>query len=322
MIFTPEIINLVKASEFVRRVKEEGRVVLDNTEFSNWNSCFVKGLWNGACRKVSATGQTPLLFGQAVHTGLEALMRGASLSDALEAARADAIESRLDSYIDPKRNTQNLELLLTSYVQHTNIINGEKIIPFEVEGTPLVEMPFSVPLGEVIHDDKKIQVIWSGKIDVIGTTRELSGLWVFDHKTTSVMGEKFADGYLRSSQMLGYARATQMIVANKDLKIEGVVINALASRSKGYEFKQFQIPFSKWKLEEWHTETLHAVRELLSSLDNFISFGEAAPNREQCVSKYGRCSYFDLCEAPPNIRFRTLNDESFFIDNKWNGAHL
>jgi hypothetical protein len=135
------------------------------------------------------------------------------------------------------------------------------------------------------------------------------------------MGPKFADGYVRSSQMMGYHKATQLIMKDSGLKIEGVLINALALRSSGYEFKHFLLPTASWKLEEWHSETIYAVMQLVISMAQFLATGEAVPNREHCVTKYGRCSYFDLCEAPHGLRQKQIDDPLFYVDNEWRGNH-
>lgn len=324
MNFNPLLLGKIKSSEFYNRLIVEKRVVLDNTEYTNWNSCFVKGLWNGAIRIVSADGQTPLLFGQAVHVGLENLMRGVDLDECIKLAVADANKNKLDNYMDPKRTTANVELILQSYKMHTEIMRNERITPYEHNGQKLVEMPFSIPIGTfeltTVGKPETIQVIWSGKIDVIWMIN--GKIWIVDHKTTSVMGEKFADGYIRSSQMLGYSRVAQLIMDQYGLKVEGVCINALASRKGGYEFKQFFLPMSKWKLDEWHVEVIHAVKQLSETLIEFVKTGEAVPNREHCVTKYGRCPYFDLCEAPQLMREKLVVNKEFFVPNTWHGSHV
>lgn len=328
MIFSDNLVKRVEQSEFMTRLIAEKRVVLDNTEFTYWNSCFSAGLWNGAIRKVSANGATPLIFGEAAHVFMDKRLGGMSYQDALGLALLKATEKKLDSFMDARRNKANLELMLSSYESHTAVVPSEKIRPYEHEGRPMLEQKFSIPLGSFVlkagilfPQDEEIQVIWSGTIDVIGSTGSQAGLWVIDHKTTSVMGPKFADGYIRSSQMLGYTKATQLITEHTGLKVQGVLINALASRSNGYEFKHFHLPMASWKLTEWHSETIYAVQQLVINMAQFIATKESVPNREHCVTKYGRCPYFDLCEAPHIMRERILNDKSFYVDNEWRGNH-
>lgn len=323
MKFTTEFRSLLEASDFITRLKLQKTINMDNTEFTNWNPCLVKGIYFGGLRKVSATGATPLLFGQAVHTGLAALLRDMPLNEALELADLDAQKSRLDSFLDPKRNRSSLQQILVSYEAHTRIMANEKLVPVELNGTKVVEQNFCVPLGvihfkagELFPEACDIQVNWTGVMDVLcylGTE-----LWIVDHKTTSIMGEKFVDDKVRSSQMLGYTHIARLLAEQLGKPVVGVLINALAHRSSGFEFQQFKIPMADWKIKEWHSETLLAVSNIVKAIMDFLITGEVAPNRESCVTKYGKCAYFSVCDTVPPMRDRLLADDSFFVDNLWN----
>jgi hypothetical protein len=72
-----------------------------------------------------------------------------------------------------------------------------------------------------------------------------------------------------------------------------------------------------WKIKEWHQETMFAVRNLILNALTFLSTGEAVPVREHCVTKYGKCKFFDLCENVPLVRERMIFDENLFKENPW-----
>lgn len=323
MKFSTTLVELLAASDFVNRLKVDKKVVMDNTEFTDWNSCFVKGLYSGGWRRVPTRGMGPLLFGQAVHTGMAALLRKSGLKVALELSALDARKSNLDSLLDPRRNTSTLAELLTAYAAHTDIVPSERIVPLELDDTLVVEQSFSFPLGrldfaagDLFNEPVTIEVMWSGIMDCLAYYQ--NEIWVVDHKTTSVMGEKFIDTYLRSSQMLGYTYAARLFQDRLTRPIRGVLINALALRKNDFEFKQFPLPMASWKIDEWQTETLLAVRNVVRSTVEFLSTGEAVPIREHCVTKYGKCKFFDLCENVPVVRDRMLFDENWFTKNLWN----
>ena len=88
-------------------------------------------------------------------------------------------------------------------------------------------------------------------------------------------------------------------------------------RSAGFEFKVFDIPYADWKVAEWQQETIQAVHDLVAKIDRFLSTGEAAPTRQHCVTKYGKCPYFDVCDTTPNMRDRFIFDENFFYVSNW-----
>lgn len=322
MKFSSTIVDLVQASAVMSRLKAEHRIQMDNTEFVDWNGCFVKGLYSGGLRKIPAYGVAPLIFGAAVHTGLKHLMLGDSVETVHETSQADATVNNLDTLLDPRRNSNTLRLLLDSYIAHINIMTDERLVPVEINGTRVVEQTFSFPIGtlhfkagELLLEEVDITVWWSGILDLLSYYR--NEIWVVDHKTTSVMGEKFVDDKLRSSQMLGYTYIGRLFEKQLSKPIRGVLINALALRKNDFEFKLFPLPMAQWKIDEWQHETLHAIRSLILDLVDFLSTGEAVPIREHCVTKYGKCKYFDLCENVPMVRERMLQDENFFTDNKW-----
>lgn len=322
MKFSPTLVDLVNASAIVNRLKVEHRIQMDNTTFVDWNGCFVKGLYTDGLRKVPAGGVAPLVFGQAVHTGMKALMLGEPLEAALEKAQADATVNNLDMLLDSRRNSSSLSLLLNSYVEHTNIMTDEWLVPVELNGKKIVEETFSFPIGklhfkagELLDEACEIEVWWSGILDALVYYR--NEIWVCDHKTTSVMGDKFVDDKLRSSQMLGYTMIGRLMEKFLSKPVRGVLINALALRKNDFEFKLFPLPMAEWKIQEWQSETLLAMRNLVLNLVGFLSTGEAAPIREHCVTKYGKCKFFDLCENVPLVRDRMILDENLFSDNKW-----
>lgn len=323
MKFSTNLVDLLAASDFVGRLKNDSKVVMDNTEFTDWNSCFVKGLYSGGWRRVPVRGMAPLLFGQAVHTGMAALLRKQGLKAALELSALDCKKTNLDSLLDPRRNSSTLAELLTAYAAHIDIVPSERIVPLELDGTLVVEQSFSFPLGDITFEAGElfaervtINVYWSGILDCLAYYQ--NEIWVVDHKTTSVMGDKFSDDKLRSSQMLGYVRSARLFQDRLSRPIRGVLINALALRKNDFEFKHFPLPMAEWKIDEWHSETLLAVRNIIKSTVEFLTTGEAVPIREHCVTKYGKCKFFDMCESVPVVRERMLFDESWFTKNLWN----
>lgn len=318
MQFSKQFLEQVGNSKFVENLRN-GIIEIDNSEFSTWGSCHVMGLYNGALRRVNARSRSPLAFGGAVHAGLDAFFSGKQ--DRIGAALADAAVTGLDDLGDPKRNSNKLVDLLEAYILEYQRNPEMQFKVLTIDGIPAVEKSFSVPLGsvEVTFEGKTFtcQVMWMGKIDLL--TSYDNSIAPVDHKTTTVMGEKFVDDKVRSSQMLGYtyaARYLSQTIFNK-VPVFGVRINALAMRSAGFEFKQFDIPYPDWKVAEWQNETLAAIGNLVRQLDVFLKTNEAVPTREHCVTKYGRCAYFDVCDSVPAMRDRMLFDDSYYFVSNW-----
>src|SRR5690606_3812538 len=321
MQYTPTFVGRVKSSDFVKRIVEDNVIVIDNSEYIQWDGCFAAGLYNGALKRVGTRSRAPLAFGSSLHVGLENYFKGNA--DYRDSALAEAAITHLDDLGDPRRNTTKLLALLDSY---TLEYERNRMMQFEIlsfDGTPGIEQSFSVPLGTVTIPDTKnlgpartVDVIWLGKIDLV--TKYEGAITPVDHKSTTVMGEKFIDDKVRSSQMLGYTFATRsMKHLFGNLPVYGVRINALAMRSTGFEFKLFDIPFPDWKVAEWQKETLRAIENLVLNLDRFLFDGIVSPTREHCVTKYGKCASFDVCDSVPAMPDRMIFDENYFYVSTW-----
>lgn len=282
------------------------------------------GLYAGALKRMGARSRSPLAFGGAVHAGLDVFFKG--LPGWREAALLDAERTQLDSLGDPKRTSDKVINLLESYLLEYSRKPDMQFKILELGGVKQVEQSFVVPLGSFEADwpqrndfilPKTIQILWSGKIDLL--TLYESGIAPADHKTTTVMGEKFVDDKIRANQMLGYTYSSKYLSEHLfgNLPVFGCRINALAIRSAGYEFKQFDIAYPDWKVAEWQQETILAIKSLVRQLDAFLATSQAVPTREHCVTKYGKCAYFDVCDSVPQMRDRMIFDDSYYFVSDW-----
>jgi len=320
MHYSQKLKDAVMESKFVKNLRE-GIVQMDNSEFTYWDGCFASGVYYGGLRRVPARSRAPLAFGAAVHAGLEAFFLGRTTW--LEEAFAMAAKEELDECGDPKRNTRVLEQLLVSYtMEYTRHVD----MRFNIINLGLgkaVEKSFTVPLGSTqvytnnFGGDLALDILWDGKMDLL--TDYDNAVWPVDHKTTTVMGEKFVDDKVRSSQMLGYTYAARYLSKTLlgDRPVGGCRINALAMRASGFEFKTFDIPYADWKVAEWQLETVNAIGDLVRRLDQFLSTGQVSPTRQHCVTKYGKCPYFDVCDSVPHMRDRMIFDDTFYYVSDW-----
>lgn len=325
MYLVKNLMDRLEKSTLVTDLRVSQSLSFDNSTFTNWQGCFVKGVLFSGIKRVSARQQAPLRFGSAVHEGLAARLSGKSNEKALAIALHTADENKLHECLDDRRNHRTLVSLLTSYFLHCDITNSW-ITPVVLDDKPLVEQAFEFNLGHVMieglkyFNDGHYLLKWKGKIDVV--ERYNGDLWIVDHKTTTVMGEKFIDDKVRGSQMLGYTWAGRHFAVAFNERVKGVRINALAMRSNGFEFKMFQIPYSDVVIDAWHAETIAACVQHIRALDALLARAANSdtlivPNRESCVTKYGRCPYFDACDTMPVMMQRMLDDDTLFTDNVW-----
>lgn len=330
-------------SKQVKELLVDNIMMLDNSTFTNWSGCFVKGMFAGTLKRSPVRGQAPLVFGGAVHEGLEHFHKGMSMDDALDKALEFANPTETDEegniikqgatlneVADEKRNIDRLRELLIMYeLDYSQRMDKFNVQP-DTDGTPMVEKSFRLPLGSftaylpeidsegrlVNWKERTIQLMWEGKIDLIDCD-DNGELWVVDHKTTSVMGKQFADDLMRSSQMLGYCWAVKQMTKTLGKPVKGVKINAIALRKNGFDFERFPISLSEWAIDEWWTETLFACEDIAVKLIEFLDTGRAVPSRISCVSKYGKCPFFDCCQTSPIVRSQFLFDDDYYYTSDW-----
>lgn len=172
-----------------------------------------------------------------------------------------------------------------------------------VPDAPLVELPFSLPLGTV----RGIRIVWTGRIDLI--VRRETGLFVVDHKTTSVFGSTYYDQFQHSSQTLGYMWAGQTFLGEP---FRGFIINVFPVRKSrkptaGEPERQRVFLVDQDNLDEWRLNTLALLDLFLGVVgDDFYP-----KMTNQCTTKFGRCQYFDVCALPPTARLPYLQSTAF-----------
>lgn len=330
MIVTPRVRKEVLESSIMQGLKR-GELCIDNSDYVGWNQCFMKGLFAGALKRQSTGSVNALSFGSAVHKAMEVIHdplwqnETTRLEKAIEVARVEAINEGLPSCSNEKRNMESLEQVIASYYSHLKTFGApfKPLIMRDAEsGEPysLVEQGFRLPLGSFNINAEgfpdTITVYWQGKIDLIAFDESDNGIWIVDHKTTSVMGAQFADDKMRSNQMLGYTWAARKLTEVLGKEVKGVIINALAIRKNGFEFKTFKIPYPNWMLDEWQDECLVGCYQLVEQLVRFTIDDQVVPNRESCVAKYGKCAFFDVCNAHPRMKDGLLfNAEMFKVSD-------
>lgn len=318
MLLTEKIRSEVLMSKIIDTL-ESGEFHVDNSHYVEWNQCFVKGLFSASLRLQSARGLGPLAFGSAVHAGLELYHASAKpdMDEVIKTATAEAIKENLPGCSDEKRNMESLVSILYSYNADYQT-RMDKFSVITLDDKLLIEQGFSLPIGELNIEHtlkaipKTLAVYWQGKIDIVIHDSADNKIWIVDHKTTSVMGEKYTDGMLRSNQMLGYSWATRELTKALGLPVAGVIINAIAVRKSGTEFKRFRIPYPEWQIEEWHAEVIDGCYDLVEKFIRYLDTNQVCPNRESCVGKYGRCQFFDVCNMHPKMKDGTLFDKEQF----------
>lgn len=317
---TKAFLDKLQSEVLIQRLIKDKVFMIDSSEFGYWSNCFARGLFTGGVRRVSAGLQSALLFGGAVHKGLARHYKGGTLEEAIGDTRVEAVKTQLDMCLDEKRTTSKAVQMVESYIHHETVM-GKPLLPLELNGVRMVEENFALPFGTISSTHFGIiNVVWSGIIDLF--VIDGNNLWIADHKTTSMMGEKFVDDKIRSNQVPGYVWVGRELTKFLDKSLDGAIINALCHRSGGFEFKRFKLPYQQWKIDEWRVQTLQRCQSIVEGIGDLFAGGTISVNREACVTKYGKCPFFEICDTLPLLRDKILFNDDFFKHNDWNPSGI
>jgi hypothetical protein len=183
-------------------------------------------------------------------------------------------------------------------------------------GKPIIEASFIFKLGTVNGTD----VMYIGRLDTGIENKD--GTWSQDHKTTFQFGQSFDDDMAMNGGQLGYVFALWQILG---VRPQGYIIDAVRvrkpSRKAEYEgiapvdsedFKRIPFNVSEDNLAEWREDVLCIVQNIFLAYDH----GFYPRHRKHCVTKYGRCDFYDVCSLPRASRDGVLNS-NLYETNEW-----
>lgn len=324
---------------FLRRRNGRLELVLHCTWGQDYDICPQK-FWLRYGVQVEGTGpKVALNYGGAVHEALRLRYSHQELSlVAVIALQNQALEKWFDDNPQPTdewRNCGRAQNLMWAYNIEYPVHDWEVLA---------VEEEFEVEVGEVELAEETsvpttVPIYLAGRKDLVVAWHD--GLWVVDHKTSTEWGKGDSNSAMdegrMSFQFRGYAwaeRAQQRLqkvavqVGNEQVQespqryvfpILGTVGNYLISRkpfatergaSKSTaprnEFHQVAYPFDAATLDEWRVECLAMAADILRNWQA----GEWRRHRGSC-GHWGRCEFYDYCEAAPSQREELLASSLF-----------
>lgn len=233
--------------------------------------------------------------GSMVHEALEVYYRGIKEGKDFDTRYNEALVSAhkfgtLETQL-PESEVQSVLKTLDEYFKYRR---DDRIIVKEVE----------VPFSKVLYSGtdlrgEDIEIIYQGKIDLIAE-EEPYGEVVIDHKTTS---RNYPPNDMRI-QFLGYHWATGLTVVENRIGFQ-------TSKSPGEKFKRFPFHYNEEVIDSWEKFAIHKALEYAYYLET----GEWPQNFGACETKFGVCSYIELCRYPSlfeeTVRF------SFRVGEPW-----
>lgn len=285
---------------------------MDNSMYTTW-ACPMKGLLSHVL-KLRPLGRSSLAmdFGTCIHAGLEQFFKGNTILEALDAFNKAANELGIDRWLDNYRNIERGSMMLASWDEWRK----ERGLVFE---TVNVAEKLGVELGVERRLDEidGVDVRWIGRVDAV--VRYKGGIWILDHKTSSMLGSKFINDKLRSPQFLGYYYTlNELIKQQYGEPLKGVLIDVICTGTKEPKFELYELPIEQWQIDEWLAETKVKIKGIMETIQNVCRDKdyEIPVEREICVTKYGDCPFFQVCNAVSLARENILT--RLYEEHNWN----
>ena len=320
---------------------------IDNSSLEVFNACARSAEYKLVHARQG--GEKPaLVYGGAIHDGLEHYYKNFHLPqytvarDTLKEEMFEKASKKYETYSPPLGEWRTLDRACDTLSKYLNEYKDEPFKVRQVDDTPQVEIPFSLPLtvvdfgpgaqateytfSELVdpetwlpdqHPDsnvilKEVRVYWTGKIDVVIDLDMQS--WIMDHKTSSMVGPTFFKDFELSQQTLGYCWAAEQIYNER---FAGLLVNVLVGRKPTKTgiptaFERQRYHYRQDQIDEWQQDVTTLVSDFVANLarSNFPKM------TKWCVGKYGLCEYHEVCSLPPHTRLPILFSDSF-VDSTW-----
>ncbi len=268
----------------------------------------------------------PATFGGAFAKALEVFETEApkvGRGPATAAAMRAATEAS-DGMEDHKSRTREaLMRSVVAYIDHHASDNLETVT--KTDGDAAVELHFKVPLGNIIADMPRTEVVYCGYMDKIVTFQ--GNTFVLDNKTTgsSISTEKGSEAYFKNftpdNQITGYTWAAREAFG---IPVRGVIIDAMQIAKTKTEFARQIIHRTTKQVEEWRNGLSYwinlaadsSMQLMLLEAKGVEAPEQAFPMNETSCHKYGGCTFRGICGKDPAVRQAFLDTD--FEVRPWN----
>lgn len=169
-----------------------------------------------------------------------------------------------------------------------------------------VTLDTEIVKSKVLYEDDEVRILWKAKLDWIVDTN--NGIFPCDHKTM----KQNRDTISINNQFMGQARL---------MDVRNVFINKIGLQKTLKpvdKFKRVAISYSASRLMEWQSTILPYYAKLMIQYDEQ---GYYPPNFNSCEGKYGKCNFYEVCEADVEMREEILR-MNFYVGNAWNPVNM
>lgn len=274
--------------------------------------------WYAAALGLQKKGRSKALdVGSLVHACLELHYKSGGLRT-FEACDAVAAAGGVEIASDARRFV---------YAQLTKY-GAEEAATWDVRGVELQGTWFMAP--EKIGS-KKVYIPLTCRHDLLVALRPaggpctpsgqpvLGGVYVCDWKTCHALSYDLTKGYGMDGQFLMNALIYRQAEAEEHGPLAGIIVSLIAKhkRMSGDSLFRVQTTADEASVEEFYREEVRPMSiELYRRLASETTRGTQScwpKNHSSCVTRYGVCPYFDICDVPPGSE-SSIIDGLYYVD--------
>lgn len=243
-----------------------------------------------------------LIAGGAFAAGIEAVRREFYVEHkpAGEAAQI-GVQAVFEAYgdfqcpRDSNKSVQRVAGALLHYLERYPLQLETKIPFLFPDGKAAIEMHFSFPIP-IHHPETGKQLEYCGNFDLLALDMDDGGLWVVDEKTTSSMGDKWANQWPLDAQMTGYCWGAQKILDAYGCtqKLKGAIINGIAIKKYDYDCGRFPTYREEWEIQRWYDQMLTDVQDWKNA---FTNVSHKLNLDHSCAYYLNPCEFAPLCKS-------------------------
>lgn len=247
-------------------------------------------------------GRVDLIAGKAFAAGLERLRKGFYIvGEHSSVALSHAIGKlyyEYGSFVPPPKSNKTAGRMagaLAFYAEQVPL-NESPYRPLVLpDGTHCIEVGFNYPIP-IDHPANGGLLTYCGRFDMLARNHEDGSIWVVDEKTTSQMGEKWANQWLLDSQMTGYCWGANKLLEQHGFteRVKGAIINGIAIRLRDYEHGQFHAIRPDWMIERWYKQMLNDVKGAIGA---YLGGDYNQALDHACAFYNNPCEFAALCQS-------------------------
>jgi len=282
---------------------------IDSTTLGTFRSCPQKMFRQYMQHWKPASESVHLIAGGAFAEGIEAARRAYyEASTPAPDAVAIGLRALVNKYGDfecPPDSAKSLERTagaLEFYFERYPLgADGATPLKFS-DGRQGIEFSFAQPLP-VNHPVTGDPLLYTGRADMIAEA--YGGVYIYDEKTTSSLGQSWAKQWEMRSQFTGYCWAAR----EAGLNPQGVCIRGISILKTKYDTQQVLSYRSPYEIDRWLEQTCRDIERMIRCWQE----GYWDYNLDHACAEYGGCALQSVCKSSdPEAWLQT-----YFVPRVW-----